>query len=221
MTSQEYLESCLDSYCSEKDKAKTLKYNLKNSWNSIRVYCGDYPDAEGFLIAQKTFWHNIRLKDLVKEGYIGNHFGKAQYFLTEAEPIIDKHMRLKDILEEFYQKTVHIGMSTETLVNCILRERNPKIIFPPEKLESNERTFLESSIDDLKFLNYYKQRAMINWHLQAGYWPHIIEPEEGKDSRQFYSKVSDFMLCMVDGISELERQVKIARYQKLKRMGIN
>jgi hypothetical protein len=221
MVSQEYLESCFDSYDYEKNKARTLKYKLDNSWNSVRTYRGDYPDSDGFLIVQKTFWHNIRLKDLSKEGFIGNHFGKAQYFLTEAEPMIDKHIRLKDILEEFYKRTVHIGMSTETLVNCILRERNPKIIFPPEKLESNERTFLESSVEDLKFLDYYKQRAMINWHLQAGYWQHIIKPEEGNESREFYSKISDFMLCMVDGISELEKQVKRARHQKLNRIGIN
>lgn len=221
MVNQEYIESCFDSYDIEKNKARTLKYNLDNSWNRISVYRGDYPDSEGFLIAQKTFWHNIRLKDLSKEGFIGNHFGKAQYFFTEAEPMIEKHIWLKDILEEFYKKTVHISMDIEQLVNLILRERNPKIIFPRNRLKYAERTYLESSVEDLKFLNYYKKRAIASWHLHAGYWQHIIEPEEGKESREFYSKISDFMLCMVDGISGLERQVKIARYQKLKRMGIN
>jgi hypothetical protein len=181
----------------------------------------DYPDAEGFLIAQKTFWHNIRLKELLKEGFIGNHFGKAQYFLTEAEPMIDKHTSLKDILKDFYHTTVDISMDIEQLVNLISREMNPKIIFPRNRLKYAERTHLESSVEDLKFLYYYKKRAIASWHLHAGYWQHILEPEEGSESHPFYSKVSDFMLCMVAGISELERQVKIARYQKIKRMGIN
>jgi hypothetical protein len=215
MTSREYLASCLEQYCSEKDKYKILVRSLPQADIQIQAYLKKHPDAQTFLELQKSFWHNIAIQDLHKDGLLVYHFGNAAYFLYYAEPVIEKHQRLKDRLDEWYYKTLDIAVSGEIIMDLIAWEQPKPLPLIRLMDDRSESSFLESSLEDIAFLDYYKKKAEISWQIYSGLWPYIVEPVEGKTNNNFYAKISDFMLCMIDGIEALSRQMQDTRKQRL------
>jgi hypothetical protein len=215
MDTEEDIRYLIDMYYTEKEKYLVLGRNVPQYMEQTKMLLAGNPEAQEFLDDQVNYWHPASLYELYRHQIAGTHFGNARHFLKILRPENDKQRELADDLEEWYEKArgVHVGVNAAC--RLIKKEQTLPIIDSSESHQPPSKTWLETSASDESFLKTYKAMAAINWKTYAGLWSFRVKPVEGKESRSFYTSVSDFALCMVDGIEELEKKLIQTRALKL------
>jgi len=190
----DYLRVCMDTYYDAKDAFIKNHPNLDDALQNAERFLGELPEAKAFLSTQKDFWHKLSLIGLHRQNRFGSHFENAGYFLYQVEANNDKQKDLLYDLSEYYEIARKVGTGGEA-VSEFIRQKGHNI------------SWIEETAHDQSFLSNYRKNAELYWLMYAGLWPHRIPPEDAKTGKMFYSGVSDFMLCMIDGISQIEEMV--------------
>jgi uncharacterized protein (UPF0332 family) len=211
---EEYVHSCFDEYWEEKiNSTFDRKKGLAQAWSNLEKKLKRYPEARLFLEEQKKI-HQAALYELCLEKKTGAIFVNAAYFLAGAEPMSKKHERLINLLKMRFDKTMKL-VTGSLCVKDLIETESGRIYAsaevgsqPVNDSLQHSYSFLNNGHDDVNFLEYSTERARIEWHIFAGLWPYIKKPFEGSKNRRFYSNVSDFMLCMIEGMDSVTNDLK-------------
>jgi hypothetical protein len=220
MGAEEELTKLIDMYYDERAKYLTLIKSIPQQWEQTKINLNQYPEARTFLHNEKNVIHQASLAGLYRLNLGGRHLDNAGQFLNSLQPrnesaeVNDKQAALIDDLTDWYEKCRGVSVGVNAIIKLIKKEK-PEPAMSEEELKARGRSWLESTAEDEKFLGAYRLHATVKWYNYAGLWPYVVEPKEGPESEYFYSGVSDFTLCMIDGITELERSLKETRAAKL------
>ena len=205
---------CIDVYEAEKNKFLhgDLSADVYLNWkeNFVKSRPRDihyFNKSMAFLENQKRIWHKLALRDLYKAGRLSNHFKNARYFLDNIYPDNEKQIKLTNHLFREHNKHMDIANGIYLILTI---------------LESDMRHYVNKQIteEDKEFLKFYKAKLRVGWCVKAGLWRYIQEPAEGDESKSFYSSVSDYYLCLIDGFSNLEELV-VKHILERKELAIN
>lgn len=237
---EQALEHFIQAYYAKREAEMDNLKSLPGRIMKTRINLENYPAAKSFLDEQKELWHPLALKRLKpridKEAKYNKliskdsgsklkdnpkHFLYAKEFFLELAPdpylpldIQVKQQNLIHVLENWYENTLPIVVGVSA-VTALLRNQQPLVIMDLNQADNLGPGRLESSLEDERFIQDYRLMTEMKYNNYAGLYRYLIKPVENDYSDVFYSGVSDFMLCVLDGIKDLEINLKDERMMRI------
>ncbi|MBU1199164.1 MAG: Hsp70 family protein [Nanoarchaeota archaeon] len=176
---------------------------------SLKKHLKEFPQAKPFLLKQKRLWDEFSERSWYKALDYNGYFEHATKILVATEGINPKQYHIISTMLDIHNRVMNT-LTGALLANTLAEiEHQKQHKVNPKKINWIELPshYLEFTANDDKMLGHIVKRYEVAWHYQAGLVRYMVSPVDGEDNNNFYKNISDYCLCMKDGLSKFKEEI--------------